>query len=458
LRLYRPDSATETQVNDFDVVVAGAGMAGLVAAAALSQAGVRTLVIEKGPEVGGSMRLSGGTIWTAASMEFMEQHMPGGSRELQQHIVESLPECLEWLAGLGVPNYDLDVGEGKFGREVDVNLLSRRLSAVITSGDGSISRRTELVDLRVGASGAISGIGIEADSEPRNLVVGDVILATGGFQGGSDLVKRYIPGWPENLMLRSNPQSDGAALRAAVAVGAGTSTEMDGFYGHTMPDIDIPPSRWIEVTAYFTQDAVLVDESGQRFFDESTSLTDEIAPMEIVRRPGARAILLIDDRIYQGGDPVHGSPQARRAKPAFDASQELGAPNIVADSWEEIGEGVQRMGIDGAQLLRTITEYNAAILSGNADRLKVPRTRHRAPLVVPPFRALAVRPGITFTLGGIRVDSAMRVLREDGTHVAGLYAAGADAGGAYGGGYMGGLAMALVQGRLAAHSILEHRA
>ncbi len=116
------------------------------------------------------------------------------------------------------------------------------------------------------------------------------------------------------------------------------------------------------------------------------------------------------------------------------------------------------MGFDGAQLLRTVTEYNAAMLSGNADRLKVPRTRHRVPLVVPPFRALAVRPGITFTLGGIRVDAAMRVLREDGAHIPGLYAAGADAGGTYGGGYMGGLALALVQGRLAAHSILQHRA
>ncbi|HEY8198984.1 MAG TPA: FAD-binding protein, partial [Candidatus Limnocylindrales bacterium] len=70
-------------------------------------------------------------------------------------------------------------------------------------------------------------------------------------------------------------------------------------------------------------------------------------------------------------------------------------------------------------------------------------------LVEPPFRALAVRPGITFTLGGIDVDPELHVLDHDGQPIPGLFAAGADAGGTYDAGYMGGLVLGLVQGRAA---------
>ena len=70
----------------------------------------------------------------------------------------------------------------------------------------------------------------------------------------------------------------------------------------------------------------------------------------------------------------------------------------------------------------------------------------------PPFRALEVRPGITFTLGGIDVDSDLRVLDRDGRPIPSLFAAGADAGGTYDRGYMGGLVLGLVQGRAAGRS------
>lgn len=441
-------------MEEFDVTVAGAGMAGLAASATLAQAGVRTLLLEKGPEVGGSMRLSGGTIWTAGAMEYMVRHMPGGSREHQKQIVEGLSAELDWLASVGVPHHDLAVGEGKFGREVDVDLMSRRLSASVASAGGAVSHLTRLAGLRGSSRGGVTSVVVSSEGQRTEIPMDRVILATGGFQGSSEYRQRFIPGWPDELILRSNPHSDGAGLRAALSLDAATSPEMDGFYGHTMPDVDIPPSRWIEVTAYFTQDAVVVDSSGRRFFDESVSLTDEVAPMAIVRRPDARAVLLMDDAVYQGGILGLHSPMAQRAKPAFDASQELGAPNIVADSWEEVADGAQLLGVDGPEMLRTITEFNEAVLAGTTDQLAVPRARHQHALVHPPFRALAVRPGITFTLGGISIDTDMRVLKEDGSPVPGLYAAGADAGGTYGGGYMGGLAMALVQGRIAARSIL----
>src|SRR3990170_9152752 len=85
-----------------DVLVCGGGMAGLCAAASAIEAGGRPLVIEKGAEPGGSMRMSGGTIWTAPSMAMMERFVPGGDRERQRRLVAGLEPGLAWLEALGV--------------------------------------------------------------------------------------------------------------------------------------------------------------------------------------------------------------------------------------------------------------------------------------------------------------------------------------------------------------------
>jgi predicted oxidoreductase len=97
--------------------------------------------------------------------------------------------------------------------------------------------------------------------------------------------------------------------------------------------------------------------------------------------------------------------------------------------------------------MATVETFGRAARTGTAAQLPVPRRRAAFGLDEPPFRALAVRPGITFTLGGIDVDSDLRVLDTTGAPMPGLYAAGADAGGTYDGGYMGGLVLGLVQGR-----------
>ena len=85
-----------------DVLVCGGGMAGLCAAASAVEAGARPLVIEKGVEPGGSMRMSGGTIWTAPTMAIMETWVPGGDRIRQRRLVDGLAPGLRWLDSLGV--------------------------------------------------------------------------------------------------------------------------------------------------------------------------------------------------------------------------------------------------------------------------------------------------------------------------------------------------------------------
>ncbi len=120
---------------------------------------------------------------------------------------------------------------------------------------------------------------------------------------------------------------------------------------------------------------------------------------------------------------------------------------MTADTLDGLADGLAALGVERSGFLATIQAFGRAAAAGTAAQLPVPRRRAAFGLVEPPFRALGVRPGITFTLGGIDVDSDLRVLDDDGRPIPGLYAAGADAGGTYDGGYMGGLVLGLVQGR-----------
>ena len=222
---------------------------------------------------------------------------------------------------------------------------------------------------------------------------------------------------------------------------------MASFYGHTMPvtSAPIPPDRWTSVTPYYTQDAVLVDVSGRRFFDESLSSADERAPMALVRRPTARGVLVFDDALYRGDDLPGRS--AYRVGSSFEAAAAVGAPTAIADSLDGLVAAIAAWGVDCRHLMETLQTYNDAVREGAGEDLVPARTAHQIPVLQPPFRALAVRPAITFTMGGIDVDEEYRVRGHEASVVPGLSAIGADAGGVYEGGYAGGLVLGLVQGR-----------
>ncbi|MEX0756537.1 MAG: FAD-binding protein, partial [Acidimicrobiia bacterium] len=234
-----------------------------------------------------------------------------------------------------------------------------------------------------------------------------------------------------------------------------TSTDMASFYGHTIPaaGMAIPPDRWTSVTPYYSQDAVLVDMNGERFFDESLSSADERAPMALVQRPSARGVIVFDGMLY--GDSPHPERSPSRVGGSFETAAAYGAPTATADTLSELADAMATWGVDSDRLLRTISAYNDAIEKGASDALSPPRTRRLIPVVEPPFRALVVRPAITFTLGGIAVDDRYRVLDESSSAIPGLYAVGADAGGVYEGGYAGGLALGLVQSAFLADELVS---
>ena len=99
-----------------DVIVVGAGMAGLCASLAVLERGVRVITLEKGNRFGGSMALSGGSIWTFKDMELVKEYIPSGNPLIQNMVVCGLNSGHDWLEKHGValePKCDMEEGHGR---------------------------------------------------------------------------------------------------------------------------------------------------------------------------------------------------------------------------------------------------------------------------------------------------------------------------------------------------------
>jgi succinate dehydrogenase/fumarate reductase flavoprotein subunit len=446
----------------FDVIVCGAGMAGLCTALSAVEAGARVLVIEKGEEPGGSMRMSGGTIWSSHSMAAADRWAPEGDPVRKRLLVDGIRPGIAWLQAHGVQalaTFDTDLRVPRqVGMEVDVEELPPLLARAIEARGGSLAVRAALDRLVRSDSGAVTGVAVRTPGGRRTIGARAIVLATGGFQGNRALLAQWVSPYADSLLLRSNPRSVGDGLLAALEVGARTSRNLATFYGHTMPALpaEVSPVHWTDVTAYYSQDTVLVNVRGERFFDESSSMADERAPAQIAQQPGGRAFLILDDRVYrQQGGPEQSPSEVR---PNFDNAVASGAPSAVAESLEALADAMAVWGVSRQGFLATMTAFNAAVGQHHGADLPIARRDNQLPVTQPPFRALAVRAGITFTMGGIDVDATFRVLDRDGEPIPGLYAVGADAGGTYQGGYMGGLVLGLVHGRLTGATVAHYGA
>jgi succinate dehydrogenase/fumarate reductase flavoprotein subunit len=432
-----------------DLLVIGGGMAGMSAAAWAAEHGARVIVVEKAPALGGSAVLSGGVLWTAASAAKMRLY-GGGDAALGQVVVDRYPEAMAWLRGRGVdisPRIDVLHGQGY---QIDIHGHVRACAATVEQYGGYVILDTETLSLDLAEDGAVVGARTRhADGEVA-IRAAATVLATGGFQADPDWRARFIHPHARDMLLRSNPFSDGTGLRLGAAAGGEIPGTNPGFYGHLVSE----PDRWhderlfVALSQYHSEHALLINEAGARFCDET--LGDHTNTYEVLVQPHARALCFWDARVHEGFATV---PVVSVGAPIDKMETALanGGKGIVAGTLAGIASFADAHGFDGTASTATIEQFNHAARHG-WETQSPPRVEDARALDKPPFYALIVHPAITFTFGGLRVDTGAHVLRADGSVVPGLFAAGADAGDVYGRGYAGGLALAITYGITAARS------
>ena len=222
------------------------------------------------------------------------------------------------------------------------------------------------------------------------------VLATGGFQGDADLVAEHVRP-AASLRLRANSWSAGDGLRHGVERGGELSAGMDEFYGRNMPDADFSEEQFVPLAQLYGRFARVYNDEGEEFFEGEVSWSENDLVQATARQQHARAWYVLDD----------------------DALEQRVRERQVAD-----------------------------IVALAPTRVRPSDLPFAAPSAA--RVAVRVKPGITHTIGGLRIDDRARVIGADG-----LFAAGADVGGISTGGYASGLAAALVFGRIAAESALD---
>jgi succinate dehydrogenase/fumarate reductase flavoprotein subunit len=242
------------------VLVAGAGMAGLVCAARLRQLGRPVRVLEKGDRPGGSMLLSSGVVWRHRTLDSFREECPDGDPALQQLIIERLDDALDWLERTAVAPTDRETGNPRtVGRRVDPRRLTDALAR-----DVSLSQPlTELPD------------------EP-------VVLATGGFAARMAR-ERGLP-------LRAAPWSEGDGLRLARERGAALTGAMDEFYGRAMP---APPARvseqdFVRAAQLYGRFASVLDGAARPVFEGTPAWSETDLVQTIARQPRGIAWYWVD--------------------------------------------------------------------------------------------------------------------------------------------------------------------
>ncbi|MEG8029917.1 FAD-dependent oxidoreductase [Sphingomonas aerolata] len=432
-----------------DLLVIGGGMAGMSAAGWAAERGARVIVLEKATALGGSAVLSGGVLWTASSHERMTMY-GGGDSALGRVVVDTYPDALHWLRQRGVPvSPRLHVLHGQ-GYQIDIWDHIRGCADLVEQHGGFVALNTETIALLRDNDGAVIGAATHHADGDLTIRSTATIIATGGFQASPGLRARYIHPHARDMRLRSNPVSDGAGLRLGEAAGGEVAGRNPRFYGHLVSE----SRNWdderlyVALSQYHSEHALLFNTAGARFCDET--LGDHVNTYETLVQPEARALCVWDSRVHAAYATVP-VVSVGVAEDKFDVAIAHGGEGVVAGDLADLARFADGAGFNGAGVVETMEHFNHDARHGWENQRPPRQEDHRA-IDKPPFYALVVHPAITFTFGGLTIDTGAHVLRPDGSRVPGLLAAGGDAAGAFGAGYAGGLALAMTFGITAARS------
>ena len=481
-----------------DVVVVGAGNAAMCAALAAREQGATVVILEAAPETesGGNSRYTAGAMRVVFDgvedlVELMdlsaqeidntdfgqytrEQYYDDMARitryrchpDLVETLVENSFDTMVWMRSKGVrfqPSY------GRQAFRVDGRFRFWGGLAVETwgGGPGLIENlrarcRREGIEIRyesraislVEEGGTVLGVVARGADGMFTVRARAVVLACGGFESNAEWRTRYLgPGW-DLARVRGTRFNAGDGIRMALEAGAMSYGNWSGCHAVAW-DRNAPEFGDLSVGDNFQKHSypfgIIVNAHGERFVDEGADFrnyTYAAYGRAMLEQPGQFAWQVFD---------------AKATHLLRDEYRIREITKVTADSLEALAEKLED--VDPGGFLRTVTAYNAAVRTDVAfdptvkdgrgtEGLEVPKSNWAQTLDTPPFEAYAVTCGITFTFGGLKVDTRGRVLDTGEQPIPGLYGAGELVGGLFYFNYPGGtgLTSGAVFGRIAGGS------
>jgi fumarate reductase flavoprotein subunit len=460
----------ETLALEADFVVIGAGPAGLSAAVSAAEAGLKVIVFEKSARTGGAANMGMGLLAIGSDVQkatgrdlltvdeaynmFMEYAHYRTDGVLVRRYFERSASTITWLENMGVrfeeaaryfaksyPSWHIvESDDGTQGGGQAATMM-RRLTEKAESLGVVFYTNTPGTEV-IMQNNAVAGVKARTADNSKGYEVRckAALISTGGFGDNAQMVKDEL-GFTFNVDFFGMrlPNHDGDGLRMATAVGAGRSaTNVEMIYDIYRPDSQgrLGP----DVGNAMRQANLLVNQEGSRFFNEEQIQNTTYGGNALVTQSGNTGFMIIDEAIKE--EYVrNGAPFFNRVSSVSDYSkfdENLAAANAAGytavQKFNTIRELAAAFGINGANLEKTVAEYNAICTAGSDPLGKSREYLH--PIQRAPFYAAQYFPSSYGTLGGIKINSNLEVLTADSQVIPGLYSAGTDACTIFGDSYM----------------------
>ena len=457
----------EYKNTNFDIIVIGCGIAGLSAAVSAQQNGSKVAILERAPreERGGNTRYTE-SFWRMknedeVSEDFEDQFAKnsGGwpdpgiledlvrDRENQPAVLKSLgivdpsliatlaaeaPNALKWLKEFGVkfdflPLYFLSQSTTRMGPIGGGLALVDALGSYADSNADDIRffYETAAKKLISDDEGNLIGVsGISKGNKKINLFAPNVVLASGGFEGNSEMLSHYVGPQAQFIrpVSRGGHYNRGEGIQMALEAGAASCGDFSSF--HAQP-VD-PRSKDMEPVVLNYSYGLLINETGRRFTDEAPALVDstyEAVTRIIMQQKNGIGFAVFDNKL----DDIDN----------WNATVRTRVAPYQANTLEELASLIK---IPSEEFLRTVNDFNKACPENQGDfdplrpdglkthGLTLQKSNWSRPLTEAPFRAWPIICSNCFTFGGIKIDERARVINTEGDVIPGLYAAGEVAG------------------------------
>lgn len=456
-----------------DVVVIGAGGAGLAAAVQANQNGASVIVVEKMGKVGGNTILAGGALnavndrseqaiaYNDSVQWHYQQTLSGGDYqgdpELVHTLVSNAWDGVQWLMDLGMQFQDETAGlftvtGGLWPRaHKPVEPLGRGFFTTYTSYIDShegvdVLFNTRATEITVDENGRVNGV--IATGETGNTVTlkanKGVVVATGGFAKNVELRQAFNIQWAdlgESIKSTNHEGATGDAIKMMMKLGA-DFVQMGNI--QLLPLGDPVTGSLSGNIEHDVETRIFVNKEGNRFVNEGGRRDD--MTNALFGQTDTTMFIVMDSDTYPTGDELNNFGET--------ANQLVEAGRAYkADTLENLAA---QIGVPADALVAAVTEFNrhaeGGDLAGQPDEFG--RTLYATPIDTAPFYAAARVPTVHHTMGGVRINTSCQVINENGEIIPGLYAAGEVTGGIHGTNRLGGNALTdtVVFGRIAGDS------